>query len=173
MCGRVRLSSDVSEIKLVFSIPPHRPTPNIAPRRNVVPTDPLPVVRYDAKVGERSLDVTRWGLVPYWAKDIKVGFSNINAKAEGIEGKPAFREAFQRRRCLVPADNFYELARREVVCVIVRRRHPAGPAVPSAVPYEVGRIGNEPSKSPGTMYPAITTGTETARGRYFCQHQGG
>ena len=50
----------------------------------------------------------RWGLVPFWAKDLKVGFSNINAKAEGIEGKPAFREAFQRRRCLVPVDNFYE-----------------------------------------------------------------
>jgi putative SOS response-associated peptidase YedK len=50
----------------------------------------------------------RWGLVPFWAKDIKVGFANINAKAEGIESKPAFREAFQRRRCLVPVDNFYE-----------------------------------------------------------------
>jgi putative SOS response-associated peptidase YedK len=108
MCGRVRLSSDVSEIKLVFSIPPHRPTPNIAPSWNVAPTDPLPVVRFDPRAGERSLDVMRWGLVPFWAKDIKVGFANINAKAEGIEGKPAFREAFQRRRCLVPVDNFYE-----------------------------------------------------------------
>src|SRR5206468_12620014 len=108
MCGRVRLSSDVSEIKLVFSIPPHRPTPNIAPSWNVAPTDALPVVRHDPKAGERSLDVMRWGLVPFWAKDLKVGFSNINAKAEGIEGKPAFREAFQRRRCLVPVDNFYE-----------------------------------------------------------------
>jgi len=108
MCGRVRLSSDVSEIKLVFSIPPHRPTPNFPPSWNVAPTDPVPVVRYDAKAGERSLDLLRWGLVPYWAKDIKVGFANINAKAEGIESKPAFRDAFQRRRCLVPVDNFYE-----------------------------------------------------------------
>jgi putative SOS response-associated peptidase YedK len=108
MCGRVRLSSDVSEIKIVFSIPPQRPTPNIAPNWNVAPTDPLPVIRYDAKAGERSLEVMRWGLVPFWAKDIKVGFANINAKVEGIEGKPAFREAFQRRRCLVPVENFYE-----------------------------------------------------------------
>src|SRR6201984_3836519 len=108
MCGCVRLSSDVSEIKLVFSIPSHRPTPNIAPSSNVAPTDPLPRVRYDPKAGQRSLDVMRWGLVPFWAKDLKVGFANINAKAEGIESKPAFREAFQRRRCLVPGDNFYE-----------------------------------------------------------------
>jgi hypothetical protein len=108
ICGRARLSSDVSEIKLVFSIPPDRPTPNISPGWNVAPTDPLPVVRYDTRAGERSLDVMRWGLVPFWAKDIKVGFANINAKAEGIEGKPAFREAFQRRRCLVPVDVFYE-----------------------------------------------------------------
>ena len=108
MCGRARLSSDVSEIKLVFSIPPERPPPNFAASWNVAPTDSLPVVRYDARAGERSLDVMRWGLVPFWAKDIKVGFSNINAKAEGIDTRPAFREAFQRRRCLVPLDNFYE-----------------------------------------------------------------
>jgi putative SOS response-associated peptidase YedK len=108
MCGRVRLSSDVSEIKLVFSIPPHRPIPNFPPSWNAAPTDVLPVVRHDRKAGERSLDLLRWGLVPFWAKDLKVGFANINAKAEGIENKPAFRDAFQRRRCLVPVDSFYE-----------------------------------------------------------------
>jgi putative SOS response-associated peptidase YedK len=108
MCGRVRLSSDVSEIKLVFGIPPERPIPNFPPSWNAAPTDTLPVVRYDAKAGQRSLDMLRWGLVPYWAKDINVGFANINAKAEGIESKPAFRKAFERRRCLVPVDNFYE-----------------------------------------------------------------
>jgi putative SOS response-associated peptidase YedK len=108
MCGRVRLSSDVSEIKLVFSIPAHRPTPNFAPSWNAAPTDLLPVVRYDRRAGERSLDLLRWGLIPHWAKDINVGFANINAKAEGIENRPAFRDAFERRRCLVPVDNFYE-----------------------------------------------------------------
>ena len=58
--------------------------PNIAPSWNVAPSDPLPVVRFDARAGERTLDVMRWGLVPFWAKDIKVGFANINAKAEGM-----------------------------------------------------------------------------------------
>jgi putative SOS response-associated peptidase YedK len=108
MCGRARLSSDVSEITIAFRIPPERPTPNFAASWNVAPTDPLPVVRYDAKDHQRSLEVMRWGLVPFWAKDIKVGFANINAKADGIETKPAFREAFRQRRCLVPVDNFYE-----------------------------------------------------------------
>ena len=91
-----------------FSIPPGRPTPNFAPSWNVAPTDPLPVVRYDAEAHERSLDVMRWGLIPYWAKDIKIGYSKFNARAEEIETKPAFREAFRHRRCLVPLDNFYE-----------------------------------------------------------------
>ena len=108
MCDRARLSSDVSEIKLIFSIPPERPTPNFPPSWNMAPTDTLPVVRYETKAAQRSLDMQRWGLIPYWAKDIKVGFANINAKAEGIESKPAFRKAFERRRCLVPVDSFYE-----------------------------------------------------------------
>jgi putative SOS response-associated peptidase YedK len=113
MCGRARLSSDVSEIKLVFRIPPERPTPNFPPSWNLAPTDTLPVVRFDLKAKQRSLDMLRWGLIPNWAKDIKVGFANINAKAEGVETRPAFRAAFQRRRCLVPVDGFYEWKRTE------------------------------------------------------------
>ena len=108
MCSRARLSSDVSEIKIRFSIPPGRPAPNFAPSWNVAPTDLLPVVRFDAEAHERSLDVMRWGLIPYWAKDIKIGYSTFNARAQEVETKPAFRAAFRRRRCLVPLDNFYE-----------------------------------------------------------------
>jgi putative SOS response-associated peptidase YedK len=81
MCGRARLSSDVSEIKIAFGIPPGGPTPNFPPSWNVAPTDPLPVVRYDAKDRQRSLEVMRWGLIPFWAKDEKIGFSTINARA--------------------------------------------------------------------------------------------
>src|SRR5437762_1219854 len=56
----------------------------------------------------RTLDLMRWGLVPYWSKDLKIGFSTINAMAETVDKKPVFREAFQRRRCIVPVDSFYE-----------------------------------------------------------------
>ena len=104
MCGRAKLETDVSEIKIAFRIPPEYPTPNFAPSWNVAPTDNLPIVRYDAKAGSRTLDLMRWGLVPYWAKDIKIGFSTINAMAETVDTKAVFREAFQRRRCIVPVD---------------------------------------------------------------------
>jgi len=108
MCGRAKLETDVSEIRIAFRIPPEYPTPNFAPSWNVAPTDNLPIVRYDPKTGSRTLDLMRWGLVPYWAKDIKIGFSTINAMAETVDTKPVFREAFARRRCIVPVDNFYE-----------------------------------------------------------------
>lgn len=79
-----------------------------SPSYNVAPTDMQPVVRLDRETGEHELTVMRWGLVPFWSKDAKVGFSTINAKAETITTSPAFREAMKSRRCLVPADWFYE-----------------------------------------------------------------
>jgi putative SOS response-associated peptidase YedK len=84
MCGRARLSSDVSDIKIAFDIPPERPTPNFAASWNVAPTDLLPIVRYDAQDHRRSLQVMRWGLVTFWAKDIQASFANINAKTGGV-----------------------------------------------------------------------------------------
>ena len=101
MCGRAKLETDVSEIKIAFRVPPEYPTPNFPPSWNIAPTDNLPIVRYDAKAGSRTLDLMRWGLVPYWSKDLKIGFSTINAMAETVDKKPVFREAFKRRRCLV------------------------------------------------------------------------
>jgi putative SOS response-associated peptidase YedK len=91
MCGRAKLEGDVSEIKIAFRIPPEYPAPNYAPSYNVAPTDPHPIVHYDSKAGSRRIDLMRWGLVPYWAKDIKIGFSTINAMAETVDTKPVFR----------------------------------------------------------------------------------
>jgi putative SOS response-associated peptidase YedK len=80
----------------------------LVPSYNVAPQSFQPVVRLDAGTGQRELTRMRWGLVPFWAKDAKIAYSTINAKAETIAGSPAFREAWKRRRCLVPADFFYE-----------------------------------------------------------------
>jgi hypothetical protein len=100
-----------------------------------------------------------------WAKDASRASMCINAKAETVDKLPSFREAFAKRRCVVPADGFYEWVRHEVACVIVRRHRPAEPAVPSAVSYEVGRIGNESSKSPRIMYPSVARRVSVPRGR--------
>jgi putative SOS response-associated peptidase YedK len=84
------------------------PVPNTAPTYNGAPTDTLPVVRLNHD-GRRCLDLLRWGLVPWWSKDIKIGAHCINAMAETVATKPAFRDAFARgQRCIVPVDAFYE-----------------------------------------------------------------
>jgi putative SOS response-associated peptidase YedK len=79
-----------------------------APSYNVAPQTFQPVVRLNPDSGERELTVMRWGLVPFWSKDGKAGFNTINAKAETVATSPLYREAMKRRRCLVPADWFYE-----------------------------------------------------------------
>jgi putative SOS response-associated peptidase YedK len=109
MCGRVRLSSDYSEIKIQFRMPPQVDIPNFGPNWNGAPTQILPVARFDAETGHCRLDLARWGLLPFWAKDAKLSYSTFNARAETVATQPAFRDAFKRgRRCLVPVDSFYE-----------------------------------------------------------------
>jgi putative SOS response-associated peptidase YedK len=79
-----------------------------APSFNVAPQSVQPVVRLDSDTGDRELTVMRWGLVPFWSKDGKAAFNTINARAESVATSPVYREAFKKRRCLVPADFFYE-----------------------------------------------------------------
>jgi putative SOS response-associated peptidase YedK len=80
----------------------------LAPSYNVAPQTMQPVVRLSPDTGDRELTIMRWGLVPFWSKDANIAYSTINAKAETITTSPAYREAMKRRRCLVPADWFYE-----------------------------------------------------------------
>ncbi|MGB8579938.1 MAG: SOS response-associated peptidase [Candidatus Sulfotelmatobacter sp.] len=94
------------------------------PRYNIAPSQSVPVVRQDATRPVRSSSLMRWGLIPSWAKDAKAGYKMINARAEIIAEKPAFREPLLSRRCLIPADGFYEWVRHEVACVTVRRALP-------------------------------------------------
>lgn len=82
--------------------------PWFAPSYNAAPQSTQPVVRLNWDTGKREFALMRWGLVPYWAKDMKIGYTTINARAEEIATKPLYREAFKRRRCLIPANAFYE-----------------------------------------------------------------
>jgi putative SOS response-associated peptidase YedK len=107
MCGRYFRRSDKQRIAEAFRL--GLPTTfEILPTYNVAPQTFQPVVRLNADTGQRELAQLRWGLVPFWSKDSKVAFSTINAKAETLATSPTFREAFKRRRCLIPLDGFYE-----------------------------------------------------------------
>jgi putative SOS response-associated peptidase YedK len=102
------------------------------PRYNIAPNQSVPVIRQNPKEPRRELSLLRWGLIPSWAKDQSVAAQMINARSETAATTPAFRDPLTNRRCLIPADGFYEWVRHEVACVIVRRAtldrtcHPIG-----------------------------------------------
>lgn len=104
MCGRYFLTTPGSVLAERFAL---ETVPELTPRWNIAPTQSVPIVRAGAG-GGRELAVTRWGLVPFWAKEAAIGNRLINARAETLAEKPAFRDSFRKRRCLVPADGFYE-----------------------------------------------------------------
>lgn len=105
MCGRYSITTPVEAMRRVFGF--DGPLPNLQPRWNVAPTQTAPVIRRAAD-GGRELAMLSWGLVPYWAEDTKLQSHMINARGETVAEKPAFKQAYRQRRCLVPADGFYE-----------------------------------------------------------------
>jgi putative SOS response-associated peptidase YedK len=128
MCGRFVSARKRAELLAEFRVERDRVTESLAPDYNVAPTKPVYAVltraAHGTGAGERGQDgqappadeqdvarelrVVRWGLVPSWAKDVSIGSRLINARVETVDSKPAFRRAFTRRRCLLPADGFYE-----------------------------------------------------------------
>ena len=104
MCGRFTQRLSWAELhELMDLIGPPR---NLRPRYNVAPSQDVAVVR--AVDGGRSVSMLRWGLIPAWAKDPAIGYRLINARSETVAEKPSFPSAYRRRRCLIPADGFYE-----------------------------------------------------------------
>src|SRR3954469_21693732 len=101
MCGRFGQTASSAELAAAFQAAWRCEEPADLPRFNVAPTQHAPVLLL--KEGRRMLDVFRWGLIPSWAKDASIGAKMINARAETVVAKPAYRAAFERRRCLVPA----------------------------------------------------------------------
>jgi len=103
MCGRYTLTSAPEAIRALFR---YAEQPNFPPRYNIAPTQPIPIVRIVE--GKRQFALVRWGLLPSWVKDPKNFTLVINARGESVNDKPAFRAAMKYRRCLIPADGFYE-----------------------------------------------------------------
>jgi putative SOS response-associated peptidase YedK len=107
MCGRFSVSLPPDEVARYFRIV--RPLPNFPPRYNMAPTQLAPIIRFNPETNARQLDLVRWGLIPSWAKDMKIGNQCINARAETMATKPAFKQAFAKgRRCIVPMNGFFE-----------------------------------------------------------------
>ncbi|MBC8142204.1 MAG: SOS response-associated peptidase [Armatimonadetes bacterium] len=109
MCGRFTQHHDAGQVALRFAVDEANAT--VAPRYNVAPQQYVPVVY--APESLRLLEDFRWGLVPSWAKDAAIGQKMINARSETVSEKPSFRAALTRRRCLIPADGFYEWEKHE------------------------------------------------------------
>ena len=109
MCGRYRLSRRKQIIEEYFGSAPW--DEDWSPRYNIAPTQPVPVIRQNPREPVRQISTMRWGLVPHWAKDASGAASTINARSETAAEKPAFRDPMRYRRCLIPADAFYEWKR--------------------------------------------------------------
>lgn len=105
MCGRYTVSAPPEILADLFEL---GQIPLFPPRFNLAPTQEAPIVRVPAPGEPRRLDLVRWGLIPAWAKEAAIGNRMINARADGVAEKPAFRSSFKKKRCLVVADGFYE-----------------------------------------------------------------
>ena len=103
MCARYVITSPAAAVRALFA---YDEQPDFPPRYNVAPTQPIPIVRLHD--GKRSYALVRWGFLPAWVKDPRTFSLLINARGESVQEKPAFRNAMRRRRCLIPADGFYE-----------------------------------------------------------------
>lgn len=112
MCGRYAASRSPEDLILEYEATDATAGEYGGPDFNVAPTDPVLAVRTRTRDGQRQLSLARWGLVPSWAADRRGAASRINARVETVQHVPAFRSAFARRRCLVPADGWYEWVRR-------------------------------------------------------------
>lgn len=129
MCGRFARQSTQDLLANWFGVD-FETMPQFAPSYNVAPSSVQPVVRLNRDSGGPEFALLRWGLVPFWAKDSKFNFSTINARAEEAAARPAYREALKRRRCLVPADAFYEWQR-----IDEKTKHPYAIALGNGEPF--------------------------------------
>jgi putative SOS response-associated peptidase YedK len=143
MCGRFARRSTQEVLADWFGVE-LEDMPWFAPSYNAAPQSVQPVVRWkqdrlNRDSGEREFAQLRWGLVPFWAKDDKFGYTTINARAEEVASKPAYREALKKRRCLVPADAFYEWQRPSTEKG-KKTKHPFAFALKSGEPYAMAGL---------------------------------
>ena len=107
MCGRYRRTTSEEEIARQYHIP-IPPDLDLPISYNIAPTQNVLAIRFNPETKQRTLDALRWGLIPNWAKDPKIANRTINARVETVDTAPSYRQAFKKRRCLLPVDTFFE-----------------------------------------------------------------
>jgi len=154
MCGRYARRSTKKVLADWFGVDENS-LPEFGPSFNIAPQTFQPIVRLSPETGEREIIMMRWGLVPSWAKDARGGAKRINARAEGIAATPGFRAAIKTRRCLVPADAFYEWQK-----LGAKSRQPFAIAMHDETPYAFAGLWEswrEPSGQVLETFTIITT----------------
>jgi putative SOS response-associated peptidase YedK len=155
MCGRYTAAKDFGELIKLMGVVMAR-VPFFAPRYNIAPTQLAPVIFHPpssdsgAAGGRPAVKLMRWGLIPSWAKDKSVGNALINARSETIESRTAFREAFKHRRCLIPADSFYEWQERPLSGSNKLKRQPFRVMLKSGEPFCFAGLWDRWVKLPAT-----------------------
>ena len=157
MCGRYARYSDIEQIKSHFPID-RVALDEAAPNYNVAPTQEVLAVIHQGEFN--TLDKLHWGLVPFWAKDIKIGSKMINARQETVSSKPSFREAFKKRRCLIPADGFFEWTGSK------GQKQPVFITLPDKKPFVFAGLWEtwQDKADSGTVYRSCTIITREAAG---------
>lgn len=153
MCGRYSIVITEEQLRKQFSRQLKLPVGGLAKNYNVAPTQNGLVLTNHAP---DQLAVFRWGLVPFWAKDLKIGARMINARSEGIEDKPSFRQPIRERRCLVLADSFYEWQRRDGGKQPFRIKPTDGRLLVMAGIWEQWKPKDQPDAQPVFTYSIIT-----------------
>lgn len=164
MCGRFTLQHDPGEIAAHFGLDE---TPGLAARANIAPGQDVAVVREagpESTPQRRVLEMRRWGLVPGWARDPGIGARLVNARAETAAAKPAFRSALRRRRCLVPADGFYEWKG------VRGERRPFHVALPKGGLFAIAGLYEHWEDAEGTPLETVTLLTRAANARLQALH---
>ena len=160
MCGRFTLTRSAAEIAEHFGL---GSVPELAPRFNVAPTQDVPIVRVRSS-GDRVLELRRWGLVPCWAKVVSVGSRMIIARVESVATRPAFRDGLRLRRCLVPADGFFEWQGR------AGRRRPHHLTLPGGGLFAIAGLYDRWLGPGGEAVDSFTLLTRPARGPVAALH---
>ena len=154
MCGRFTLSTPAQILAELFNL---EKFPKIVENYNIAPTQVISVVLEDRESKERHPFPCVWGLIPFWAKDPKIGAKLINARGETVAEKPSFRAAYKYRRCLVPADGFYEWKRAQD---LKSKKQPYYFYMKRGVPFAMAGLWETWEKQPGafiTTFTIITT----------------